>query len=256
MGIGFGEAVLLFGGLLALVGALSGLIRGTALSASVLSVVLGIVLAATDVVSVNANDQSIVELIELALAYIPATHLRLYFDRLLANPGSNRTGLPDLVQFWTDEARYQLIEVTAPGDRLQIRAPVGKLVDIKGATGGQDPPDLLQAGVRVGHVLEDLAERHHVVRALSPPPFHGVLIGTQPAVAGQPEVPGDGQFAPIDIDAVGFACERCDPSYELPVAAAEVEEPGGRRGVAPDGSGHPVKAGVVHLGDDAVGREV
>jgi len=67
MGIGFGEAVLLFGGLLALVGALSGLIRGTVLSASVLSVALGIVLAATDVVSVDANDQSVVELIELAL---------------------------------------------------------------------------------------------------------------------------------------------------------------------------------------------
>ena len=67
MGIGFGEAVLLFGGLLALVGALSGVIRGTVLSASVLSVALGIVLAATDVVSVDATDQSIVELVELAL---------------------------------------------------------------------------------------------------------------------------------------------------------------------------------------------
>jgi sodium/hydrogen antiporter len=67
VGIGFGEAVLLFGGLLALVGALSGLIKGTALSASVLSVALGVLLAALDVVNVDANDQSIVELIELAL---------------------------------------------------------------------------------------------------------------------------------------------------------------------------------------------
>jgi sodium/hydrogen antiporter len=67
MDIGFGEAVLLFGGLLAVVAALSGLIRGTVLSASVLSVALGIALAATDVVSVEATDQSIVELIELAL---------------------------------------------------------------------------------------------------------------------------------------------------------------------------------------------
>ena len=41
--------------------------RGTVLSASVLSVALGIALAATDVVSVDATDQSIVELIELAL---------------------------------------------------------------------------------------------------------------------------------------------------------------------------------------------
>jgi sodium/hydrogen antiporter len=67
MHIGFGEAVLLFGGLLAVVAALSGLMRGTVLSASVLSVALGIVLAAFDVVSVDATDQSIVELVELAL---------------------------------------------------------------------------------------------------------------------------------------------------------------------------------------------
>jgi sodium/hydrogen antiporter len=65
--IGFGEAVLLFGGLLAVVAALSGLIRGTVLSASVLSVALGIGLAAGGVVNVDASDQSIVELIELAL---------------------------------------------------------------------------------------------------------------------------------------------------------------------------------------------
>jgi NhaP-type Na+/H+ or K+/H+ antiporter len=67
MGIGFGDAVLLFGGLLAVVAALSGLMRGTVLSASVLSVVLGIVLAATGVVEVEVGDPSIVELIELAL---------------------------------------------------------------------------------------------------------------------------------------------------------------------------------------------
>jgi len=67
MDIGFGEAVLLFGGLLAVVAALSGLMRGTVLSASVLSVALGIALAAVGVVEVDATDQSIVELIELAL---------------------------------------------------------------------------------------------------------------------------------------------------------------------------------------------
>lgn len=67
MDLGFGEGVLLFGGLLAVVAALSGLMKGTVLSASVLSVVFGIVLAATDVVHVDATDQSIVELIELAL---------------------------------------------------------------------------------------------------------------------------------------------------------------------------------------------
>src|SRR3954453_2017421 len=65
--IGFGEAVLLFGGLLAVVAALSGVMRGTVLSASVLSVALGIALAAAGVVDVDPTDQSIVELIELAL---------------------------------------------------------------------------------------------------------------------------------------------------------------------------------------------
>jgi sodium/hydrogen antiporter len=65
--ISFGEALLLFGGLLAVVAALSGLMRGTVLSASVLSVALGIGLAATGLVSVDATDKAIVELIELAL---------------------------------------------------------------------------------------------------------------------------------------------------------------------------------------------
>ena len=67
MDIGFGEALLLFGGLLAVVAALSGVMKGTVLSASVLSVALGAVLAATDVVNVDATDEGIVELIELAL---------------------------------------------------------------------------------------------------------------------------------------------------------------------------------------------
>jgi sodium/hydrogen antiporter len=65
--IGFGEALLLFGGLLAIVAALSGLIKGTVLSASVLSVALGIGLATADVVHVDATDQAIVDLVELAL---------------------------------------------------------------------------------------------------------------------------------------------------------------------------------------------
>ena len=67
MDIGFGEAVLLFGGLLAVVAALSGVMRGTVLSASVLSVALGIALAAAGVVDVDPTDESIVELVELAL---------------------------------------------------------------------------------------------------------------------------------------------------------------------------------------------
>jgi NhaP-type Na+/H+ or K+/H+ antiporter len=65
--IGFGQALLLFGGLLAIVAALSGVMKGTVLSASVLSVGLGTGLAAAGVVHVDANDKAIVELIELAL---------------------------------------------------------------------------------------------------------------------------------------------------------------------------------------------
>jgi NhaP-type Na+/H+ or K+/H+ antiporter len=65
--IGFGEAVLVFGGLLAVVAALSGVMRGTVLSASVLSVALGILLAEAGVVDVEPRSGAIVELIELAL---------------------------------------------------------------------------------------------------------------------------------------------------------------------------------------------
>jgi sodium/hydrogen antiporter len=67
MEIGFGEAVLTVGALLAVAAALSGAMRGTVLSISVLSVALGIALAATGVVSVDAGDRAIVDLIELAL---------------------------------------------------------------------------------------------------------------------------------------------------------------------------------------------
>jgi sodium/hydrogen antiporter len=67
MDLGFGEALLIVGGLLAIAAALSGLMRGTVLSISVLSVTLGIVLALTDVVSVDVSDAGIVELVELAL---------------------------------------------------------------------------------------------------------------------------------------------------------------------------------------------
>lgn len=67
MDIGFGDAVLIFGGLLVVVAALSGVMRGTVLSASVLSVALGMLLAALGVVDVDPNSESIVELVELAL---------------------------------------------------------------------------------------------------------------------------------------------------------------------------------------------
>lgn len=58
-------------------------------------------------------------LLEHALTCIPAADLRSYFERLLDNLSENRSGLPDLVQFWPTNKRYRMIEVKAPGDRLQ-----------------------------------------------------------------------------------------------------------------------------------------
>jgi NhaP-type Na+/H+ or K+/H+ antiporter len=67
MELGFGAALLIIGSLLAVAAALSGLMRGTVLSISVLSVTAGIVLAATDVVAIDVSDPGVLELIELAL---------------------------------------------------------------------------------------------------------------------------------------------------------------------------------------------
>ena len=67
MNLGFGDALLVVGVLLAVAAALSGLMRGTVLSISVLSVVAGMVLAETGVVSVTAMSPGIVDVIELAL---------------------------------------------------------------------------------------------------------------------------------------------------------------------------------------------
>ncbi len=67
MDIGFGEALLIVGTLLATAAALSGVMRGTVLSSAVLSVTLGIVLAELDVISVDVGDEGVLELIELAL---------------------------------------------------------------------------------------------------------------------------------------------------------------------------------------------
>jgi hypothetical protein len=59
------------------------------------------------------------ELLDLALTCLPAAHLRACFERLLSDIHANRSGLPDLIQFWPHERRYRLIEVKGPGDRLQ-----------------------------------------------------------------------------------------------------------------------------------------
>jgi NhaP-type Na+/H+ or K+/H+ antiporter len=67
MSLDFAQALLVFGGLLAVVAALSGVIKGTVLSASVLSVALGFGLAVAGVVEIDVSDKAIVELVELAL---------------------------------------------------------------------------------------------------------------------------------------------------------------------------------------------
>jgi NhaP-type Na+/H+ or K+/H+ antiporter len=67
MDLSFGEALLIVGLLLAATAALSGVMRGTVLSASVFSVGLGIVLAELGVVSVDVGDRGVLELVELAL---------------------------------------------------------------------------------------------------------------------------------------------------------------------------------------------
>lgn len=63
------------------------------------------------------------ELLDLALACIPAADLEPLFRRLLQNIREHRSGFPDLIQFHPEAQasapRYQMIEVKGPGDRLQ-----------------------------------------------------------------------------------------------------------------------------------------
>ncbi|HEX8955200.1 MAG TPA: VRR-NUC domain-containing protein [Burkholderiaceae bacterium] len=59
------------------------------------------------------------DLLELALACIPADHLAHWFERILQDIAANRTGFPDLIQFWPEEKRYRMVEIKGPGDRLQ-----------------------------------------------------------------------------------------------------------------------------------------
>lgn len=61
-------------------------------------------------------------LLDLALHSIPATHLKAIFERLLFDMKNNRSGLPDLIQFYPDNRHgnsYRMIEVKGPGDRIQ-----------------------------------------------------------------------------------------------------------------------------------------
>jgi hypothetical protein len=59
------------------------------------------------------------QLLETSLACFPAAHLGVWFEWILRDPTVNRSGFPDLVQFWPESGRYRLIEIKGPGDRLQ-----------------------------------------------------------------------------------------------------------------------------------------
>lgn len=59
------------------------------------------------------------DLLNLALDCIPAHHLTLIFKRLLFDIRNNRSGLPDLIQFYPAQKTYRMIEVKGPGDRVQ-----------------------------------------------------------------------------------------------------------------------------------------
>ncbi|MFJ3486234.1 VRR-NUC domain-containing protein [Pseudomonas sp. NPDC090202] len=59
------------------------------------------------------------ELLEQALHCLPAQHLQRWFRRLLQDIKANRSGMPDLIQFYPEQQAYRMIEVKGPGDRLQ-----------------------------------------------------------------------------------------------------------------------------------------
>jgi NhaP-type Na+/H+ or K+/H+ antiporter len=67
MDVGFGEALLISGALLALAAALSGLMHGTVLSISVLSVAAGLILGETGAIHIDGSDSAVVHLFLLAL---------------------------------------------------------------------------------------------------------------------------------------------------------------------------------------------
>jgi len=58
-------------------------------------------------------------LLEQALECLPPAHLAHWFARILDDIGDNRSGFPDLIQFWPQQRRYRMIEIKGPGDRLQ-----------------------------------------------------------------------------------------------------------------------------------------
>jgi hypothetical protein len=58
-------------------------------------------------------------LLRRALDCIPSAHLQIWFEWIVKDVRANRSGFPDLVQFWPVQGTYRLIEVKGPGDRLQ-----------------------------------------------------------------------------------------------------------------------------------------
>jgi hypothetical protein len=58
-------------------------------------------------------------LLEVALECFPAADLAAWFEWIVRDVCVNRSGFPDLVQFFPQSRRYRLIEVKGPGDRLQ-----------------------------------------------------------------------------------------------------------------------------------------
>jgi len=58
-------------------------------------------------------------LLQGALDCIRAHHLKAWFGLMARNFQANRCGFPDLIQLKPTEQSYRLIEVKAPGDRLQ-----------------------------------------------------------------------------------------------------------------------------------------
>lgn len=56
---------------------------------------------------------------DAALSVIPPAHLLAIWRRQLFDPRENRNGFPDLIAFGERPGDYRMIEVKAPGDRLQ-----------------------------------------------------------------------------------------------------------------------------------------
>lgn len=57
--------------------------------------------------------------LRLALECIPASHLKVIFERMCRDVAANGAGFPDLIQFFPERKQYRLIEVKGPGDRLR-----------------------------------------------------------------------------------------------------------------------------------------